>query len=81
MSERGVIFHDVPEDRPVTDINHGFGDIFGIIPHPGAQAAAEKNYFHDYYLIAYLHLKGHMPCMLRLTIADWSRVKPVPGLR
>jgi hypothetical protein len=39
-------FHDVPQDRAPTDLGHRLGSEFGLLTHPGAEAAREEHGFH-----------------------------------
>jgi hypothetical protein len=41
MAMVGVILHEVPENRPMTNVDHRFRDLFGMFPKPGAETAAE----------------------------------------
>ena len=43
-AERGVGFHDVPDDRLFADGHHGLGKHLGHIPEPGPLAPAEDHH-------------------------------------
>src|SRR5215469_9322691 len=65
-----VMHHDVPEDRPAADLDHGLRPHDGFLREPGADAACENAYFHamlpsvpSIYPIA--HLERHRPRRLR----------------
>lgn len=42
----GVFFHDVPEDRPAADLDHGFGLVLGFFTDARAEAACQDDCFH-----------------------------------
>ena len=46
VPEMGIVFHQVPEDRPRPDLHHGFGDIIDISSEPHAGSAAKEHDFH-----------------------------------
>jgi hypothetical protein len=41
-----VVLHDMPEDWPVSNIDHGFGNIFSLLSDPHAQATTKQYDFH-----------------------------------
>src|SRR5713101_291827 len=47
VPEMGVIAHDVPEDRPVADLDHRFGHVVGLLADPQALAPTEQDDLHD----------------------------------
>src|SRR6266851_1580679 len=47
VAEMGVIAHDVPEHRPVADLDHRFGHIVRLLADPQALAPAEEHDLHD----------------------------------
>src|SRR5260370_41411729 len=49
VAEVRVILHDVPQNRPVTNGNHGLGDIISILPQAHSESAAKDNDFHLHY--------------------------------
>src|SRR5258708_36533406 len=49
VAEMRVILHDVPQNRPVTNGNHGLGDIISILPQAHSESAAKDNNFHLHY--------------------------------
>src|SRR6266436_7926093 len=46
VAEMRVILHDVPQNRPVANGNHGLGDIISILPQAHSESAAKDNDFH-----------------------------------
>ena len=46
MAMVGVILHDVPEDWPITNRDHGLGHGFGKLAHAHAQSTTKENDFH-----------------------------------
>ena len=42
----GIIFHHMPEDWPIPDWHHRFGQGLRIFAHPHAHAATKEHYFH-----------------------------------
>src|SRR2546422_3508131 len=46
VSEVSIVLHDVPENRPVADRDHGLRDVLGIIPESHAHATAEEHDLH-----------------------------------
>jgi len=43
-----IIFHDVPQDRAITYWYHGLRDLVRIFPQSCTEAAAKKDYFHNF---------------------------------
>jgi len=41
----GIDLHDMPQNGPVTDLNHGFGFKLGLFPEPGSKTSAEDYYW------------------------------------
>src|SRR6185503_5468879 len=46
VPEVGVVLHQVPEDRPVADLDHRLGDLAGVLTQARAQPAAEQDHLH-----------------------------------
>ncbi len=46
VPEMSVVFHEMPDDRAVADIDHRLGNLLGIVAQPHAESAAEENDFH-----------------------------------
>ena len=42
----GIEFHDVPEDRLATDLDHGLGFEVGFLGNAGPKATGENDSFH-----------------------------------
>src|SRR5277367_4651043 len=47
VTEMSIVLHQMPEDRPIPDLNHGFGNIVGVAPQPQSLATAKQYDFHD----------------------------------
>ena len=47
MAKVRVVLHHVPNDRTVSDGDHGLRDIFGIITQPEPESAAEQHDLHS----------------------------------
>jgi hypothetical protein len=47
MAVMRVVFHYVPDDRPIPDVYHGFGDRLRKLAHSQALPSAKENHFHD----------------------------------
>ena len=41
-----VVLHQMPEDRPVADLDHRLRDLAGELPEPSAEPAAEQHHLH-----------------------------------
>src|SRR5690606_16312436 len=46
-SEMGVVFHDVPEDRPSADLHHRLGPDGGFFRQPRPLSTGKDRYLHD----------------------------------
>ena len=46
VPEVRVVAHHVPEDRPVSDGHHGFGDVLGVLAQPHPETTAEQHDLH-----------------------------------
>src|SRR5690242_10122916 len=42
----GIDFHDVPEDRAATDLDHRLGTKMGLLTNPGAHTTCKNDGFH-----------------------------------
>jgi hypothetical protein len=47
VAEVSIIFHYVPQNRPVPYRHHWFGDTFGDLTEPHTHPAAKQDHFHD----------------------------------
>ena len=45
VAEMRVVAHQVPEDRPMTDVDEGLGNRLGMLAQARTQAAAERTTF------------------------------------
>src|SRR5262249_10349096 len=61
VPEVGVVFHQVPENRPRPDLHHGFGDVVNVPPEPHADSTTKEHHFH--------HVP---PCLLPQDMASFS---------
>ena len=43
----GVILHDMPQNRPVADVDQGLGSCLRIILEPRSEATTKQYHFHD----------------------------------
>src|SRR6185503_8266824 len=50
MAEVRVIAHEVPQDRPMADIDQRLWNGVRVLPEPSAEAPAEKHDFHEVFI-------------------------------
>jgi len=46
VAEVGVVFHEMPQDGSVANVDHGLGDRVRVFPEPNAEPSAEQDNFH-----------------------------------